>query len=770
MEDEGKTKEQLIDELNELRRRVAELKESEGEQKDEGEALSDSREIDLEKLTKQKQSALEERYRALFENSPIETIVVDHKARVTGSNLAKGKPGGRIPNIGDVMYKDFAGKHEINMYNELMKCMKSGVSKEFPKQKYNGSFLQIRISPFSEGAIITSIDITDRVLAEDSMRKSQRQLRVLAHALESSSQPFAVGYPDGRIMTYNAAFCKLTGYTKEELHKVKYFTDISPEEWHLVMEKAEAKIRQTQQPQRFETEYMRKDGSRVPVEVFEHPIYGSDGNLQNYYLFFSDIKNRKLMEGALREIEARYLALVENNPIETVIVDGEAKVIDSNLSVIYPGAKPPNIGDVMFRDYGREFGTDMHKELIACIKSGESKEFREQKYGDRYLCIKMSSFSGGAIITLVDKTALKGFDTSLKALKEDYRRMFDSIGTATVIIEGDMTLSMVNNEFERLSGYARQDLEGKMGLIEFVAKQEAETVKSYYTGIRDGAMPTEYEFSFVDRKGNEKVMVSRVGKISGAKTYIVSLFDMSASEHELQLCVDELSQAHHEFTQYAQALSYDLRTPMRAIRNYVDFLREDLEETLKKDHKAYLDGLDRALREAGDLVEGLLALLQINEKGTPTEKVHMGDFFRELIDALRPLPDINIMIGGDDWPTIEAQPILLRQIFHALIDNAVKFNNSALKLIEIDWNAVDDEAFKFYVRDNGIGIKQRYKDKIFGVFERLHTLEEYPGTGIGLAIVKKCTVELGGSVHMESEFGAGSTFFVTIPKVKEKTH
>jgi PAS domain S-box-containing protein len=339
-----------------------------------------------------------------------------------------------------------------------------------------------------------------------------------------------------------------------------------------------------------------------------------------------------------------------------------------------------------------------------------------------------------------------------------------------VIIEEDMTLSMVNNEFERLSGYARQDLEGKMGLIEFVAKQETETVKSYYAGIRDGAMPTEYEFSFVDRKGNEKVMVSRVGKISGAKTYIVSLFDMSSSEHELQLCVDELSQAHQELTQYVQALSYDLRTPMRAIRNYVDFLREDLEETLKKDHKAYLDGLDRALREAGDLVEGLLALLQINEKGTPTEKVHMGDFFRELIDALRPPPDINIMIGGDDWPTIEAQPILLRQIFHALIDNAVKFNNSALKLIEIDWSAVDDEAYKFYVRDNGIGIKQRYKDKIFGVFERLHTLEEYPGTGIGLAIVKKCTGELGGSVHMESEFGAGSTFFVTIPKVKEKTH
>ena len=101
------------------------------------------------------------------------------------------------------------------MHKELVKRINSGVSKEFPKQKYGGKFLQIRISPFSEGAIITSIDITDRVLAENSMRKSQRQTRVLAHALESCSQPFAVGYPDGRIMTYNTAYCKLTGYSKK---------------------------------------------------------------------------------------------------------------------------------------------------------------------------------------------------------------------------------------------------------------------------------------------------------------------------------------------------------------------------------------------------------------------------------------------------------------------------------------------------------------------------------------------------------------------------
>ena len=128
MQDKDKTKEQLLEELDELRQLVAELEGSKEERK-EDEALAESREIDLEKLAKQRQSALEERYRTLFENNPIETIIVDHDAKVTGSNLSKERPGGRVPNIGDMMYKDFAGKHEINMHKELKQCMKSGESK-----------------------------------------------------------------------------------------------------------------------------------------------------------------------------------------------------------------------------------------------------------------------------------------------------------------------------------------------------------------------------------------------------------------------------------------------------------------------------------------------------------------------------------------------------------------------------------------------------------------------------------------------------------------
>jgi PAS domain S-box-containing protein len=118
----------------------------------------------------------EERYRALFDNSPVATVVVDHKARIISFNQARDNTGGRTPKPGDVMYRDFAGEHEIDMHGELMGCIRLGVSKEFPQQKYREKYLNIRMSPFFDGAIITSHNVTQ-------LKKSELQIRSLTQAL-----------------------------------------------------------------------------------------------------------------------------------------------------------------------------------------------------------------------------------------------------------------------------------------------------------------------------------------------------------------------------------------------------------------------------------------------------------------------------------------------------------------------------------------------------------------------------------------------------------
>jgi len=140
----------------------------------------------------------------------------------------------------------------------------------------------------------------------------------------------------------------------------------------------------------------------------------------------------------------------------------------------------------------------------------------------------------------------------------------------------------------------------------------------------------------------------------------------------------------------------------------------------------------------------------------------MGAFLRQVIDAFSLPPDIDIVIM-ENWPAIDTESVIIRQIFQNLIDNAIKFNNSSRKRIEIGWRPLGHQHYEFFVRDNGIGIEPRYHEQIFRVFERLHTKEGYEGTGIGLAIVDKAARKMGGGVRVESKPGEGSTFFVTLP-------
>ena len=209
-------------------------------------------------------------------------------------------------------------------------------------------------------------------------------------------------------------------------------------------------------------------------------------------------------------------------------------------------------------------------------------------------------------------------------------------------------------------------------------------------------------------------------------------------------------------------------TPLRAIHNYTDFLREDLEATLKGDQKLYLNGLVSAVDQGEELVEDLLQLSRISGAAGQTKTINIGELLHELIDFLDLSADVQLVLA-DEWPSIDTNPTFLRQIFQNLILNAIKFNRSADKRVKIDWRPVGREGYEFCVRDNGIGIQTRYHEQIFHVFQRLHTRDEYEGTGIGLAIVKKAASKLQGTISIKSEFGKGSSFYITLPKTQKET-
>ncbi len=236
---------------------------------------------------------------------------------------------------------------------------------------------------------------------------------------------------------------------------------------------------------------------------------------------------------------------------------------------------------------------------------------------------------------------------------------------------------------------------------------------------------------------------------------------------ELEQRVEErtaaLTEANEELSQYAYAVAHDLQTPLRGIRNYADFLQEDLATSLATDQERYLHGLTRAVAQAEALVEGLLSLSQVGGNDVARQQVAMGSFLSDLITGLGLSDEVKITMAAA-WPTIKSEPTLLRQIFQNLVVNGIKFNESAVKEIDLGWRIDEGNGYCFWVRDNGIGISPQYQEQIFGVFERLHPSQTYGGTGIGLALVRKAVRRLNGRIWLQSTVGEGSTFFVALPK------
>ena len=235
------------------------------------------------------------------------------------------------------------------------------------------------------------------------------------------------------------------------------------------------------------------------------------------------------------------------------------------------------------------------------------------------------------------------------------------------------------------------------------------------------------------------------------------------AQRQLARQLSDTEQANEELSQYAYAVSHDLKGPLRAIRNYADFLYEDLADTLTGEQKTYLEGMQTAVKQGDTLINDLLNLSRLDKLALEEATADVPGTVSEIRSLLTETADIEITVDTL-WPNFSVDPTLLKQILQNLIGNAVKFNRNTPKRISIGWQPAPEDRIEIFVRDNGIGIAPQYQDQIFRIFQRLHTQEEFAGTGIGLAIVRKAAYKLNGSVRMASEPGKGSTFYVELPR------
>jgi light-regulated signal transduction histidine kinase (bacteriophytochrome) len=231
----------------------------------------------------------------------------------------------------------------------------------------------------------------------------------------------------------------------------------------------------------------------------------------------------------------------------------------------------------------------------------------------------------------------------------------------------------------------------------------------------------------------------------------------------------ELESSMAELESFSYSVSHDLRAPLRAINGYAGVLLEENGETLGPDGTHALSAIIRSAHRMGDLIDALLKFSRLGRQDMDRQEVEIRELVDSVISELVASEPEQPTVTIGELGTARCDPTTIRQVFANLLSNAWKFTsktpNPSIEVSRVE----EATGVAFVVHDNGAGFDERHRDKLFEVFQRLHSEAEFPGTGIGLALVRRIVKRHGGDVRAESHPGEGATFTFTLPTEGETT-
>ncbi len=518
-------------------------------------------------------------------------------------------------------------------------------------------------------------------------------------------------------------------------------------------------------------------------------VYAFQTSPGNMVAVFQDVTENTRKDHALRERDEHFKAVVEYSPVAIGIVDQQGKILQLNKKFTDLFGYTKEDIPTVFDWYPLAYPDKAYRESVIALWEHdiqraiiEQKETPPREYQVtckdgtvRDIEITMNILGSRQLVIFTDVTEQKRILRQLEESEEKFRLLVETSGDAIFQINMDGVFTYCSPATVNVLGYTPEELLGTNFAMHYapsISDEDAEAFHRVLTGERVELLELQafHKDGFIIHAEVSVAPFMKEGHVIGIQGIARNITQRRQAEEalhqaytDLETKTIELENANEALSQYAYVASHDLKTPLRAIHNYVDFLSEELGAILNAEQRVYMHGLIQAVRDAERLIDDLLQLAQLNQRDFPAKNVDVGILLHKLIATLGLPSDVEVILPAQ-YPTMTTQPVLLQQIFQNLIDNAVMFNHSSPRRIELGWQDMQEDHYEFFVRDNGIGIDPRYHQQIFRAFERLHLKEEYEGSGIGLTIVKKAVANLGGTIRVESIPGKGSTFFVTLPK------
>ena len=341
----------------------------------------------------------------------------------------------------------------------------------------------------------------------------------------------------------------------------------------------------------------------------------------------------------------------------------------------------------------------------------------------------------------------------------------------------DDFLIQLNPMWESVLGFTSDELRSK-SLLEFVHPEDRTATAEQLTQLKMGSAPAYFENRYRCKDGSFRWLGWTAAPFASEQLVYIFARDVTSRKaaeseiknlnFELERRIRDLTEMNKELEAFGYSISHDLRAPLRSIRSFAQFIREDAEALATPENKDYLRRIESAAKYMDLLLLDLLQYSRLN--GCELELVPV-DLDVALTDVLTSIEqeiedrkaDVRIRAP---LGIVKAHPATVRQVFYNLISNGLKFV-AADKNPQIEvWTESHNGPLRIWVTDRGIGIASQYHQKIFGLFQRLHSHDAYPGTGIGLALVRKGLERMGGRIGLESEPGQGTRFWFELNRAE----
>lgn len=721
----------------------------------------------------------ERKYKSIVDTILEGLWIVDAEGRTTYVNKQLADMLGYMPeHILNRPFFEFVNKSVQDDARQFFERRKKGIKDryDFCFDKKDGSVLWaiVSASPIFDnkgifaGATGLLTDITERKLMEESLRESSREWYSTFNAI---SDIVCIIDDRGEILRCNDAASKFFNKQTKEI--------VGNMCWQLVhgtsMPIDNCPISLMQRSKHRETLALQTDNKWLYVSV--DPIKDNLGKITGAVHIMSDITKYKQYQNALKENEEKFRAIVENSTeyIFMTDLDGIIQFINRPIGI----SKDKAINTSIYNYVPDKFKRNI-KDTLERVKTSKKPDVYYTDFipkdGDT-LCLEShvgpiikSDNIIGFIISASDITERKKVEDQLRESEERYRTIIEYSNDMIWTLDNEGLFTFFNKRSEKISGYRLEDWKGK-SFAPLIVPQDLPKVVDIFRSVIAG-QSLEYKTTFIN-KYNKRITLSvntapiySKGKIIGTVSFGRDITEQKKAETTIKKTTEELERSNKELEQFAYIASHDLQEPLRSISSFTELLARRYKNKLDPEADEFIDYITNGTKRMQEMINDLLILSRVGTRGKeflPTDIKSVIDY---VLINLRVLIEKNqAVITVDNMPIINVDQSQFIQLFQNLIDNAIKFRKKDPQIIPQAHISAKRERNEwiFSIQDNGIGIDPKNFPKLFVIFQRLHSKEEYPGTGIGLAMCKKIVTRHGGRIWIDSKLGKGSTFYFSVP-------